>query len=141
MPGILIFKKHITRAEIIKGIEFHKIYLFGDNMLRQGYGGQAQEMRALPNSFGVPTKWSPYTGHTAYFCDNDLKKDEVFHAIDYPFLLAAGWLRGGYIVVMPKDGIGTGLAKLSEKAPNILRRIESNTNWLASMAAEVRDEE
>ena len=32
------------------------IYVFGDNLLRKGLGGQAKEMRGEPNTLGIVSK-------------------------------------------------------------------------------------
>ncbi len=111
----LYIKKRITRAHVKQNLE--TIFLFGDNMQRTGFGGQAAEMRGEPNSLGIPTKWSPYTGDKAYFCDDDLVKVQKY--VDFPFDVAIAWLKAGRDVCIPTDGFGTGLAKLEEKAPVI----------------------
>jgi hypothetical protein len=122
----LIIKKHITRDYIRKNPD--TIFLFGDNMQRTGLGGQAQEMRGEPNSFGIPTKWSPFTGSLAYFSDADLPHVQKF--IDFPFDLAIAWLTARRDVCIPADGFGTGLAQLAIRAPDILDYIERATNEL-----------
>lgn len=122
----LFIKKRITRVDVIKNLE--TIFLFGDNMQRTGFGGQAGEMRGFPNSLGVPTKWSPYTGEAAYFTDADLPKVQKF--LDFPFDVAIAWLKAGREVCVPADGIGTGLAQLDKRAPAIWSYINLNLNQL-----------
>ena len=56
-PGRLLRWKWITREELQRHPEL--IFVFGDNMLRKGFGGQAKEMRGEPNAVGVPVKWRP----------------------------------------------------------------------------------
>ncbi len=116
----LYIKKHITRAYVKENLE--TIFLFGDNMQRTGFGGQAREMRGEPNALGVPTKWSPYTADPAYFSDSDFTKVRKY--IDFPFDVAIAWLTTGGSVCIPTDGFGTGLAKLEQKAPSIKEYID-----------------
>ena len=49
------------------------VFVFGDNMERCGFGGQAAAMRGEPNAVGVPTKWAPGSAPADFFCDDDLK--------------------------------------------------------------------
>lgn len=103
--------KWITR-EIVRANPF-KIFLFGDNVDRFGLGGQAREMRGEPNAIGIVTKHSPTRSESAYMSDKDFADnckliDRDFRRIgDFHF----------EIVVIPSDGIGTGLAELDKRAP------------------------
>ena len=126
----LIIKKHITRDYVRQNLE--TIFLFGDNMQRTGFGGQAAAMRGEPNAFGVPTKWSPYTGEKAYFTDADFQEVKKF--IDFPFDVAIAWLMAGRNVCIPADGIGTGLAQLQDRAPKILHYISDCTDRIYSLS-------
>ena len=60
-------QKFITRADLQANPK--RLYLFGDNVMRAGLGGQAKEMRGEPNAVGVATKKAPHRGHLAYFTD------------------------------------------------------------------------
>jgi len=71
-PGRLLRWKWITREELQRHPEL--IFVFGDNMLRKGFGGQAKEMRGEPNAVGVPVKWRPSRDAGAYFTDRDLRR-------------------------------------------------------------------
>ena len=42
MTGTLIFKKHISKQDVLERFP-NTLFLFGDNMRRQGYGGQVGE--------------------------------------------------------------------------------------------------
>ena len=72
-------------------------------------------MRDERNCIGLPTKRSP----TEYLFDRDMEliKQEVEPAM----VALRKQLEDGRIVVWPKAGIGTGLARLAEKAPAIAR--------------------
>lgn len=88
-----------------------RIYVFGNNVQDTGKGGQAI-IRDLPNAFGIVTKMKPSTSKDAYFYDTNLEANKA--AIDNDIQEIKN---DGRPVVFPKDGIGTGLAKLKEKAP------------------------
>ncbi len=93
-------------------------------MFRQGFGGQAREMRGEPNAIGIPTKWSPFTSLEAYFINSDLQNARVRGSINNSFDRLSNHLKNGGTVVLPKSGIGTGLAQLENRAPKILEYIE-----------------
>jgi hypothetical protein len=103
-----------NRAEIRSSPD--TLYVFGDNMARAGKGGQARECRGEPNAVGVPTKWRP-TMEGGFFSDADL--EAVKPDIQVAFRRLAAHLENGGWVVWPRDGVGTGLARLYEKAPDI----------------------
>jgi len=85
-------------------------FIFGDNVERWGKGGQAI-IRDEPNAIGIPTKKSP----SEYFTDEDSVYDNIVPDLKKIVLL----LDAGKTVWFPKDGIGTGLAKLKETAPQL----------------------
>ena len=89
----------------------NKIYVFGDNLQRKGTGGQAQ-IRNNENAFGIRTKLKPSNTPDSFMTDKDLEKN--MRAIDYDINTI---LKDGRNIVFPKDGFGTGLAKLKQKAP------------------------
>lgn len=94
------------------------LFLFGDNLERRGHGGQAYQMRGEPNTLGIPTKRAPKMSSDAFFSNDDL--DEVTPIIRAAFAEAAKW--PGPIVV-PLDGLGTGLAELPTRSPKIYQLI------------------
>jgi hypothetical protein len=120
--GKVIRLKHITR-EMVQA-DGSTVYVFGDNMKRIGYGGQAAAMRGEPNTIGVPTKWYPSMLAGSYFTDADWLNDKVALAIHYAFRSMRAFLDAGRDVVIPADGLGTGLAELPRRAPRIHRAIE-----------------
>lgn len=113
---MLIYRNHITRGMLKE--EPEKLFVFGDNFAREGLGGQAAEMRGELNAVGIPTKVSPGISTLDYLNDGDLGEwlDKSSHAI------ARLMIHEGDIV-WPSDGIGTGRAKLREKAPRIMEAI------------------
>lgn len=99
------------------------LYIFGDNLDRKGMGGQAAEMRGEPNSFGIATKRSiSHSYPDDYFFDS---QKDAFEIIDEEFSRLFKEIREKEYkaVVLPADGIGTGLSKLPELAPNLLKHI------------------
>ncbi len=112
------YRKHITRAML--QAEPEKLFVFGDNMHRKGYGGQAKEMRGEPNAVGIPTKVFPSMTHGSFFEDVDFITFIKYSLKDFQRL----YDHPG-IIVWPKDGIGTGRARLKEKAPKIWYWIEN----------------
>lgn len=102
------------------------IYLFGDNEVRSGFGGQAKEMRGEPNAIGIRTKRLPTQNEDAYWSDDRFSIqtkmiDEDFDSIP-----------DNVIVVIPLDGIGTGLSELPKRAPDTWSRINYRIKQLAS---------
>lgn len=99
----------ITRVDI--RAQKDKIFLFGDNLAKKGFGGQAKEMRGEENAIGIPTKKAPSNNPKAFFTDQEFATNKK--AIDEAF----GKIPPDKIIVIPKAGLGTGLAVLEEKAP------------------------
>jgi nucleoid DNA-binding protein len=124
--GRVIRQKMIYRKDLRANPR--RLFVFGDNMVRQGYGGQAAAMRGEPNAIGVPTKWRPDIDLGDFFEDGDLNNSEVKAAIDDAFDAIRNALAEGRDVVIPTDGLGTGLAELPQRAPKIHAYIESKIN-------------
>ncbi|NJM52713.1 MAG: hypothetical protein HC846_04545 [Blastocatellia bacterium] len=108
-PPKIEIREFITRDNV--RAEKDKIFLFGDNLKEQGFGGQAKEMRGEENAVGIPTKKFPTNNPSAFFSDKEYASN--VKAIDKAF----GKIPPDKIIVIPKDGLGTGLAQLEEKAP------------------------
>jgi hypothetical protein len=121
--GRVIRLQRITRAMV--QADRDTIFVFGDNMKRAGYGGQAGQMRGEPNTIGVPTKWTPERSQSAFFTDEDRSNPEVHRAISDAFRLMRDCLSAGQNVVIPADGLGTGLAELPTRAPKLHAMIEA----------------
>jgi len=90
------------------------IFVFGDNLESYGKGGQAV-IRDCDNAFGIPTKRKPSMNEDAFFSDQDDEEKIVLKKLRelYKEMLK------GKIIVFPKNGLGTGLAKMNEKSPKI----------------------
>ncbi len=90
-------------------------FLFGDNTVRKGLGGQAKEMRGEPNAIGIATKRTPTSGSNAFFSDMELEHNCRIIAQD--FRKAFAMRSQGHMIVIPADGLGTGLSELPQRAP------------------------
>ena len=132
--GRVIRLQRITRTLVQADRE--TLFVFGDNMEGRGLGGQAAAMRGEPNTLGVPTKWSPERRATAYFTDDDRLNRDVWHAINEAFVKMRDVLSMGRNVVIPADGLGTGLAELPTRAPKLHAMIEAA---IASLQEEIAD--
>ena len=119
------YREYITRKDLRNNP--NKIYLFGDNLLKTGFGGQAKEMRNEPNAIGIPTKKKPFMSNDSFFSDNDfnaIKKilDEIFICIPH-----------NVTIVIPKAGLGTGRAMLRENAPKIWKYLQLKLKQLETI--------
>ena len=114
------FRPLITRQMLRN--EPDKIFLFGDNLLKVGLGGQAAEMRGEPNAIGIPTKRAPSMSPESFFSDDDYIDN--IRAIDD----AIGSIPPGKIIVLPQYGLGTGRAKLQQKAPRTYAYLQNKLN-------------
>jgi hypothetical protein len=108
-PSKIEIRDRITRDDV--RAETDKIFLFGDNLTERGFGGQAAEMRGEENAVGIPTKKAPSNNPNSFFTDKEFAANK--QAIDEAF----GKIPIDKTVVIPKAGLGTGLAQLEEKAP------------------------
>lgn len=109
--------KWITR-EIVRANR-DKAFLFGDNVERRGLGGQAKEMRGEPNAIGIVTKWSPSASESAFFSDTHFVEncERISDDLSRLYVARSRWESRFNTVVIPLDGIGTGLAQLDKRAP------------------------
>ncbi len=130
MPGQILYQANITRSYIQENR--NTVFVFGDNMIRTGLGDQAAAMRGEPNAVGIPTKWSPSKHQGAYFTDDDFS--HVRPVVDYEIQKLRAALAAGRDVVIPADSIGTGLAKLPERAPKIFEYIQSQLKTLEEIS-------
>lgn len=111
----LITQKIICRSDLRANPT--AIYLFGDNHARSGMGGQAREMRGEKNALGIRTKWRPSMDNDAFF--SDAQFDEIAQMLFQDFQIARLALAEDLIVVIPQDGLGTGLSQLPTRAPKV----------------------
>jgi len=122
----IIRQKMIYRADLQANPEV--LYLFGDNDRREGFGGQAAEMRDEDNAVGIRTKWAPHMRQTAFFSDDDY--DQIEGMINADLEPVREHLEKGGVVIIPTDGLGTGLSKLPEMAPAVAAYLTDQLNEL-----------
>jgi len=94
-----------------------KIYVFGDNLIGNGKGGQAI-IRDCKNSFGIPTKRLPCTNTNCYFSDK--LDEELILMAKLNNLLE---LASTKVIVFPTDGLGTGMADMYNKSPKLFKKM------------------
>lgn len=116
----ILYQKWIFREDLQKNPSV--LYAFGDNELRKGRKGQAYEMRGEPNAVGIRTKRTPSTDANAYWSDDNLINNCQMIEEDLDILRTH--LSKGGIVVLPANGIGTGLAAMSARCPLTLNVLE-----------------
>ena len=99
----------------------NKLYIFGDNSIYKGKGGQAI-IRDEPNTHGIPTKRFPTMEENAFMRDEP--KDYEYVNTDLQILKKIIELNDTYdTIVFPKDGLGTGLAKMPETSPKLFQEL------------------
>lgn len=108
-----------------------KLFLFGDNLERRGFGGQAAAMRGEPNAVGIPTKKSPSYRDDAFFSDEEFEQNKA--SIDAAFAEIMNAVTDSIrVIVIPSDGLGTGRAQLDRRAPRTLAYLQKRMTDLAS---------
>ena len=127
----LLRQKWIYRSDLQSNPDV--LYLFGDNDQRQGLGGQAKEMRGEPNAVGVRTKYEPNDREESFFRDEDVYYHQQVGMIDVDLRPVYDHLKRGGIVVLPTDGLGTGLSQLPERAPRTAEFLDELYDELANI--------
>jgi len=115
----VITQKVINRSDL--RINPNVMYLFGDNVQRVGKGGQAKAMRGEANAIGIATKKTPTQREDAYFSDDDF--DYNVKIIVEDFVPAFKHIAMGGIVIVPEDGLGTGLSDMENRCPKTLEAV------------------
>ena len=128
----VIYQKWIERDDLQRNPQIK--YLFGDNLLRKGLGGQARAMRGEPNAIGVATKRAPGRRAADYF--SDAAYEELVEIIDLDLAPAKLHIALDGILIIPTDGLGTGLSELPQRAPRLARYIDDQLALIQSMTKE-----
>ncbi len=104
------------------------LYIFGDNLISQGKTGQAI-IRDCSNTFGIPTKRYPSMEENSFFCDSKEELDYVESCFQRLInLIKEKRLHNYDTIILPTDGLGTGLAELPQRSPKIFNRINEFFN-------------
>lgn len=130
----ILYQKMIHRDDLRKNP--HVLYLFGDNDLRVGLGGQAAEMRNEPNAIGVWTKRAPGRDLASYWSDKEF--DANCAKIEQDLVRAKSHLRRNGILVIPLDGIGTGFAQMERRCPLTFYVLQQSVTSLESVPVTVQ---
>lgn len=94
----------------------NRLYVFGDNLIRIGKGGQAC-IRDEINSYGIATKRTPSMDNQAFFGDRVDEANALLNDIHGLLVVCDS---GDFdTIVLPGDKFGTGLAKMEEKSPKL----------------------
>jgi len=113
------------------------VFIFGDNLEKAGYGGQAAVARSFVicgKAFGIPTKRKPMNTPDSFFSDGEDEAQAIAEAMAEIMMMA---LDGKHVVFFP--GIGEGYARMAEKSPNLLRTIKTFIDEMCKrFEAEVR---
>lgn len=128
----LIFVKRYVRDDAVKNPGV--LYVFGDNTLRKGFGGQAGEMRGEPNAVGVATKYFPSMDSDAFFGEEPAQIEAQKRILDEDMKPLFEHLVSGGVVIWPADGLGTGLSALDKHAPTTLEYLETKVLALREIA-------
>ena len=91
-----------------------KIFIYGDNDLREGKGGQAI-IRDFPNALGIRTKKKPSHAAGSYWTDKEFESNKSKICEDISAIKIE--LMFGKTIVLSRGGYGSDRAKLKEKAP------------------------
>jgi len=111
------------------------LFLFGDNDIRTGLGGQAKEMRGEPNTIGISTKKLPSNEDSAFKTDSEYDNNKFIITNDVNRAIKAAKSGRFNKVVIPP--IGVGLAKLEEKAPMTYAFLQKELDRLEKEVTEV----
>lgn len=95
------------------------IFVFGDNLRREGKGGQAA-IRNEPNALGLATKRYPSKMESAYFAHYSAE-DEIDLRNEIKKVLNAACYKMVVIPFTDKVQLGTGLSELPTRAPNLYK--------------------
>lgn len=133
MP-IVVQKEWYTKEQV--QAEREKIFVFGDNLTREGTGGQAKACRGEPNTIGIVTKWDKYRNPGSYMYDStyDINVKQITRDFEEIGKILGDRYKKNQIIVFPADGFGTGLANLSINAPRTLEFITKVTNYYLSVS-------
>lgn len=114
---MIIYMKRYTKEDLRANPDVW--FVFGDNVVGVGHGGQAAEARGEPNAFGIFTKASPSV------CFRDSHRPAILPVLAFQFNLIDRRLQEGLPIVWPLDGIGTGLADMANRCPMLWKDLNA----------------
>lgn len=119
---VLIWKNYWTTGDCQSHPTF--LFVFGDNVERWGTKGQAT-IRGCVNAMGIATKWKPSLDDDAFFSDDQYEDATRVIQDDIDAIKRALDAKKYETVVLPEDGLGTGLAELPQKAPKVFQFLQT----------------
>lgn len=106
------------------------IFIYGDNDIHKGKGGQAI-IRDQKNAMGIPTKKLPNNNYNSFYNDDEYEQNKLKIKKAVIDILVKLKTNKQYIgIILPKDGLGTGLSKLPSKAPRTYKYLLNIINKL-----------
>lgn len=99
----------------------NKMFIFGDNNISEGEGGQAV-IRNEPNAYGIPTKKYPNFDPRSFYTDKEFEENK-YH-IDKAITKIMSKSKNYDVIVLPENGFGTGLARLESRAPKTFEYVK-----------------
>lgn len=108
------------------------LFVFGDNQMRVGTGGQAI-IRNCHNALGLVTKRAPSTNIDAYMTGTP----EDYNAVNDDIERIKKLMEEGNPIIFPASGLGTGLAALNVHAPELLAYIDNEVSKIIKANYEV----
>lgn len=93
-----------------------KLFIFGDNELRSGMGGQAI-IREQVNSMGICTKKAPGMSDMDFFTDDEYIKNCKIIDEDIDNIERYMEENEYKTLILPKFGLGTGLSQMPQRCP------------------------
>jgi hypothetical protein len=106
------------------------LFVFGDNDIEAGCKGQSI-IRAEVNSAGIPTKKYPALNPASFYTDDELEnnREKIRTAVDSILERRRYYM----VLVLPEDGLGTGLADLPNKAPKTYKSLNEEIERLKKL--------
>lgn len=121
MSKIIIFKG-FWKIEDVKKLS-NCLFIYGDNDIGKGKGGQAI-IRDLPNAMGIPTKKYPSNKRNAFYSDEELEQNKI--KINKAIDNIIKYSKDFEYVILPENGLGTGLSDLPNKAPKTFKYLNES---------------
>ena len=108
----------------------HKLFVYGDNMIRRGKGGQAI-IRDEPNTHGIATKRLPSSTTDSFFSD---KPDEASIILNDVLDMLSRFEYEHYTtIVLPAAGLGTGLSEMPKRSPQLFEWLHETISLLTGV--------
>lgn len=126
--------RSITETEILNNPTI--LYIFGDNLLRKGYGGQARVCRGKSNTFGIRVKKEPNDNPNSFFTDREFFKLSDYIKEDIVQILK---LSIEYKKIFILSNIGEGRARLLEKAPKLYDLLKQLLDGLINISPQSKE--